>query len=138
MFALINTGGANHIAINIPTDGSEKSLPMLVNMFEHNAKFINKSWSTMEECKPVITISLGDQITIEGQEAIMQVQTNGHVVSEGFELATPEVYISNAKGLKSRDKTIENLRAEVQALKYQIAQLNEKLEIAQQDTESNG
>ncbi|MFM1799063.1 MAG: hypothetical protein RLZZ117_1341, partial [Cyanobacteriota bacterium] len=34
MFALIETNGATHIAIHIPHDGADKSIPALVGMLE--------------------------------------------------------------------------------------------------------
>ena len=37
MFAVIETNGATHIAINIPMEGADRSLPALAAMLENEA-----------------------------------------------------------------------------------------------------
>lgn len=44
MFAVIETNGATHIAIHVPHQGAEKSLPALARMLEENATFIRTGY----------------------------------------------------------------------------------------------
>jgi hypothetical protein len=130
MFALINTKGATHIAIYIPTEGADKTIPALAGMLENNAVFLNKGYSAIEQCHPEMSIQLGSVINIESYDVQFTVTKpeNATVLDESFVLATPETQISNAKGLERKDTEIRRLRAELECVKQDLAQAKDTLE----------
>jgi hypothetical protein len=56
MFALIDTKNATHIAINIPLEGADKTIPALAGMLESNAVFIRKEWRSVATVEPEMSI----------------------------------------------------------------------------------
>jgi hypothetical protein len=136
MFVLIDTKGANHIAINVPHEGADKTLPALAAMFEQNAVFINKSYGSIETVTPAMSIQLGNRVEFEsyGQElAVLPVPKDGNVIDESFVLATPEVYVSYKKALKQKDTEIERLRTELAHTKQQLQDLQDRINAAADD-----
>lgn len=130
MFALIKTNGATEIAIYIPAEGADKSIPSLVGMFEKNAVFLNRGWKTLEISKPKITIELGSKITEEasdaGEVAIVVPESNC-ILDDSFEIATPEVFVSNKKVVDKKDEEISRLRKELDFVKQQLQDLKNQI-----------
>lgn len=127
MFATIETNGATHIAIHIPKEGSDKTLPAIAAMLEHNAVFIRKNWHELAIVKPVMGITLGDTFKAEqdGMELVLAVA--GEVLGDEFVPATPEVFISMKAAIKKRDDENTRLRNELTATKDQLAALRERI-----------
>jgi hypothetical protein len=111
MFALIDTKGANHIA-----------------MLEQNAVFINKGYNSIETVTPVMSIQLGNKVEFEsyGQELTVTYGSD-RVLDESFVLATPEVYVSYKKTLTQKDTEIERLRTELAHTKQQFQDLQDRI-----------
>lgn len=128
MFAIIETNGANHIAIHIPNEGADKSLPALAAMLEHNATFINKGWREIGVVTPKMSIILGDKFETESDDAgELLIKASDDVISEDFVIATPEAFISNKKAIAEKQKEIDRLRSELQSVKYQLDAANARL-----------
>jgi hypothetical protein len=129
MFALIETKGATHIAINIPHDGADKTIPALVGMLENNAVFVSKGYCTLETRKPEMSIQLGDRIVIDNsdEELVIQIPGSASVLGDSFVTETPEVLISNRKAIERKDKEIERLATELAHVKQQLADLRERI-----------
>jgi hypothetical protein len=132
MFVTIETKGATHIAINIPHEGSDKSLPAIAAMFEQNAVFIQQGYQEAKIVKPVMAITLGESFEADGYESSIVVAKAGAVISDEFVLATPEVFVSYAKTMKrekDENSRIRNentyLKQELEALKAKLADLSE-------------
>lgn len=122
MFAIINTNGANHIAIHIPHQGAERSLPALAAMLEQNATFIQQGYQEMKTVKPTMSISLGDTHMLEnyGVELALVIPGADSVLDESFTIAAPEVFTSNAKGIRAKEEELSKLRTELQFVKQQL------------------
>lgn len=130
MFALIKTNGATEIAIYIPAEGADKSIPSLVGMFEKNAIFLSRSWRSLEISKPKITIELGSRIVEEasdaGEVAIVVPESNC-ILGDSFEIASPEVFTSNKKVVDRKDEEIDRLRKELDFVKQQLQDLKDQM-----------
>ena len=137
MFALIETNGATHIAIHIPHNGSDLSLPALAAMLEMNAVFVNQGYSELFEVKPKMTIELSNQITVTGRDAEISIQipANSHCLDDSFILANAEAYISNKKAIDQRDERITKLCEEIAFLKASLARLQMQLDESKQDVD---
>lgn len=123
MFALIETKGATHIAICIPREKADQSIPAIVGLFEDNATFIYKGYTEMEVRKPDITIVLGDVLTFEGYQNEMVVTKPGNqTVFDSYTPLTPEVLASNKKGIEAKDQEIKRLRAELTLTENKLIQ----------------
>jgi hypothetical protein len=140
MFALIDTKGATHIAIHVPNEGADKSLPALIGMLEKNSTFIKNTYSSLETVTPTTNITLGDKVTCDNSycDMIVTVPESDQVVGEGFVLADTAVYVSNAKARERADnensklrKELEFLKAKLQEMESTIASLNEGTEGAE-------
>jgi hypothetical protein len=127
MFVTIETNGASHIAIHIPHEGSDKSLPAIARMLEHNAVFISKGWSESKTIKPSMAITLGDKFETGDSENEILIAESGAVISEEFVAATPEVFTSNAKAIKREKDENSRLRNENTFLKQELEALKAKL-----------
>lgn len=127
MFALIKTNGATHIAIYIPQQGAEKSLPALIGMLEHNSVFINKGWQTLETVKPETTILLGNTITEDHRdsELLLTIPVSEDVIDDSFVLATPDVFVSNKKATEKAAKELSQLRTELEHTKSLLQRAQE-------------
>ena len=129
MFALIETKGATHIAINIPKEGADKTIPALVGMLERNAVFIQRGYSSLETRTADMSIQLGDKIALDNSdsELIVLVPGNTEILDESFVHESPEVLVSNRKGIEKKDAEIQRLRTELAHVKQQIEDLKEAL-----------
>lgn len=129
MFALINTNGATDIAIHIPQQGAEKSLPALIGMLERNSVFIKKSYGTLETVTPKTAILLGDTIREDHRDAelLITIPESENVIDDGFVLADPTVFVSNQKAADKASKEIDRLRTELAHVKAQLDDAREKL-----------
>lgn len=128
MFALINTKGANHIAIYIPGEDAHKAIPALVGMLEQNAVFVNKGWNSIEAVRPEMSIQLGDKIMLENSDEQFTVASSEQaaILDESFVHATPEVRLSYRKTIEKRDAEIQRLRTELAHARQQLADLQEE------------
>lgn len=127
MFAIIHTNGATHIAIHIPHAGAASSLPALAAMLEQNSTFIQQGYSELKTVKPSMSISLGNEYRCENYDIELAVVEAGAVIGDEFEIATPEVFTSNAKSLKKKDEELGKLRTEISFLKSQLESANAAL-----------
>lgn len=138
MLLIVDTKGANHIAINVPLDGAEKSLPAIAAMFEQNAVFINKQWRECSVVKPEISITLGNQFVIENTDETIAVAVNKSVLSDDFAIRSPEVLVSNKKAIDQRDIRIKSLEAELAHTKAQLEAANSKIKLLESDSDIEG
>ena len=127
MFALIKTNGATEIAIHIPHQGAEKTLPALAAMLEQNATFINRGYYEANVVKPEMQIVLGNTYIIDGEKPTIEIAASGSVIGEDFVLDSPEVRISFKKAMESKDKDIERLRAELSMAKMERDRLQDQI-----------
>lgn len=127
MFAIIDVNNATHIAIHIPHDGAENSLPAIARMLENNATFIRSGYSEFSIIKPSMNIILGDSYKIDRNDEELIVKASADVLSEDFQIATPEVFVSNAKSAKKKDDEISRQRTEINFLKQQLEQATSQL-----------
>jgi len=122
MFAVIETNSASHVVIHIPHEGSEKSLPALARMLEKNAVFVRSGYSEFSIVKPSMNIVLGDSYKIDRSDEELVIHTSTDVLSDDFQIATPDVFVSNAKSMKKKDDEISRQRTEISFLKQQLEQ----------------
>ena len=127
MFAVIETNGATHIAIHIPHQGAEKSLPAIAAMLEKNAIFINSGWSEFSLVNPSMSIVLGDLYKIDRSGQELAISASPNVLDESFVAASADVFTSNAKGIKSAQEENLRLRKDIDSLKYQLEQANDRI-----------
>jgi hypothetical protein len=122
MFAVIEASNATHIVIHIPHEGSEKSLPALARMLEKNAVFVRSGYSDFSIVKPSMNIVLGDSYKIDRGDEELVINASTDVLYEDFQIATPDVLVSNAKSIKKKDDEISRQRTEINFLKQQLEQ----------------
>jgi hypothetical protein len=129
MFALIETNSASHIAINIPLEGADKSMPALARMLEANAVFINSSWNEVKTVTPKMSIQLGNVATFGSRESEIAVVVPGseNILDDSFVVETPEVRLSNKKAIKEKDDQIDRLQLELAQTRRQLADLQESI-----------
>ena len=132
MFALIDTKNATHIAINIPQQGADKTIPALVGMLENNAVFIYKSYGTLETREPEMSIQLGDKLLLDNHESevAIVIPSSTSVLDDSFVQETPAVRISNKKAIEKKDAEIARLRTELAHTQQQLTDLRESIEEA--------
>ena len=130
MFALIKTNGATHIAISIPLEGADKTIPALVGMLENNATFVNQGYNTIRTVEPQMSIELKDSISMaNSDEELLIIKKNNYIISEPFfEIDSPAVLISNKKGIEKRDSEIKRLNTELAHVKQQLDDLRNAIE----------
>ena len=124
MFALIETKGATHIAIHVPTEGSHASLPALAKMLEGNAIFINKSWREINVVTPEMSIVLGEKFVIDGDTEALVVAPSKYVIGDEFVTSTPEVLTSNRAAMAKKEAEIKRLQTELSGTKAMLEQAN--------------
>lgn len=127
MFAIIKTNGANEIAIHIPHQGAEKTLPALAAMLEQNTTFINRSYYDATVVKPEMQIVLGNTYIVDSEKPTIEVAASGAVIGDDFVIDAPEVRISFKKVIEGKDKEIERLRAELSMAKMERDRLQERI-----------
>lgn len=137
MFATIETKGATHIAIYVPHEGSEKSLPALARMLEQNAVFINVGYQEAKTVQASMSITLGEKFMVEGYAHDPIAVASSHcVLSDDFVHASPGVFTSNAAYKKKSEEEQARLRNENNYLKSEIESLKSQLKaLAESDQE---
>jgi hypothetical protein len=137
MFATIETKGATHIAIYVPHEGSEKSLPALARLLEQNAVFVNVGYNEAKTVQPSMNITLGDKFMVEGySHDPIAIASSECVLSDDFVIATPQVFTSNAVQKKKLEEEQSRLRSENTYLKSEIESLKSQLrELAESGNE---
>ena len=137
MFALIETKGATHIAINIPPEGADKTIPALVGMLENNAVFVVRGYSQVETRVPEMSIQLGDKLSLANsdEELAIVIPSRANVLDDSFVHESPEVRISNKKAIDSRDAEIKRLRTELAHTKQQLQDLQDRINAAAETDE---
>jgi hypothetical protein len=135
MYALIETNNATHIAINIPLNSAEKSLPALAAMLENNAVFIQSSYYDCKSVTPSVSFMLGQKIKVGSQDTELVVCDSGHIISDDFVIERPEVHIINAAAIKKKDEEIKRCRTEIDMLKLTIDTLKERIDSLENDAE---
>ncbi len=128
MFAIIETKGATHIAIHVPHQGAEKSLPALAAMLEKSTVCLKNSYSEAELVRPDMSITLGDTYRVDGYDKEFVIAGSGAQLLEGFEFATPETMVSFAKGIKRRDEENTRLKTELSYTKQELERLKTKVQ----------
>jgi len=132
MFLIIDTNGANKIAINIPLSGADKSLPAIAAMFEKNAVFISSSYHDQKTVTPKMEIKLGNifECTNSNEDIIAIPSDVEHVISDDFQIVSNDVYVSNAKKIKSLNDQISKYSTENTFLKNEIERLKDAVNSA--------
>jgi hypothetical protein len=141
MFAEIKTNGAHTIVIAIPREGADKTLPALARMLENNAVFFSSpSWRDNNIVQPNMTIHLGDSYQFENRDEkfLVQLQDCAAIISEDWQAATPNVLVSNREAIDKLEKRLEERNNQVQLLKLQLDEANEKLQAMQAEQEDDG
>ena len=130
MFAIIETNGATHIAIHIPHEGSEKNLPALAALLEKNAVFIKQTYQDLVTAKPSMSILLGDVYRIEqyGVEVQLQIPEASEAIGDGFKIASPDVFTSNAKALAKKADELSALQKELAYVKSENERMKRQLQ----------
>jgi hypothetical protein len=129
MFAVIETNGATHIAINIPMEGADRSLPALAAMLENNATFLRYNWRDIETVKPHMEITLGNTYKVKNSDvAEIVIQANLETIDESFVIASPEVFVSNKAAMEKKDAEIDRIRKELNCIKQQLSDARERIE----------
>lgn len=129
MFALIDFNGATHMAINVPLEGADKTLPSLLGMLEQNTVLVQKGYQTLEPRKGSMSIQLGNTLSIDSysEQLVIVVPDSGAIIDDHFQFATPEVFVSNKKALDQKDDEIKRLRTELAHVKQQLDDLKETI-----------
>lgn len=129
MFALIDLDDATHMAINVPLEGADKTLPALLGMLEQNTVLVRKRYQSLEQRKGSMSIQLGNTLSVDsGTEQLLIVVPNSDaIIDDHFQFATPELFVSNKKGLEQRDDEIKRLRTELAHVKQQLDDLKETI-----------
>lgn len=127
MFALIETNGASHIAIYVPHEGAEKTLPALAAMLERNATFIQQGYQELKTVQPAMSIVLGDTHRCENYGLELAIMPSRSVIDESFVLASPEVFVSNAKVLQKEKDESTRLRTENSFLKSEMERIKSEM-----------
>jgi hypothetical protein len=137
MFALIETKSATHIAINIPHEGADKSLPALARMLEQNAVFIERGYRSLQTCVPKMSIHLGDQLLLDNSDEVLAITipSSTSVLDDSFVKETPEVHISYKKAIDAKDEAIQRLRTELAHTKQQLQDLQDRINAAAETEE---
>ena len=122
MFAKIDLKGAQAIAICIPADASASAMPALIRMFEDNAVFIANSYADKQIVKPEITFFCFDELEIARNEDTIKIQTKdpASVPGDEWQLATPDVFVSNKKKVIALEEYISRCKTEIAFLKQQL------------------
>ena len=123
MFAIIETNGATHIAIHVPHEGSDKTLPALAAMLEQNATFIRAGYQELTTVKPRMAITLGDSYRCESYDMELAVAESAAVIGPDWVPGTAEVFASNAKVMKKAQEADSKARTEISFLKQEIERL---------------
>jgi hypothetical protein len=127
MFAIIETNGATQIAIYVPHDGADRTLPALARMLEQNATFIRAGYQEMAIVKPAMSIVLGSTHKLQHSDDELAIAESGIVLGDDFVNASPEVFVSNAAARKKADAEQQRLRTELSFTKDELTRLRAQL-----------
>lgn len=128
MFMIIDTKGATGILVNVPAQGAATSLPKLVELFEHNAVFINKGWREIKTVRPSISIQLGNSYeALDSEDQHVIVVDGPLTIDADYEIATPEVFTRNTQQLKKKNEEIESLNRKLKYTEEMLADANRKI-----------
>jgi hypothetical protein len=131
MYALIETKNATHIAIHIPAERANESLPAIARMLETNAVFIKKSWREMETVKASMTIVLGDTYDVDDNEGeALKIISSNDVIGDEFVAESPEVFRSNKAYRDKKEAELKEKCREIDSLKLQVEKLQASLQVA--------
>jgi len=132
MFAQIDTNGATHIIIHVPHEGADKSLPALAAMLEKNATFMNIGYSETRVIEPKMSILLGDNVNLgncRNEEVVIKAEGSGDILDDSFIIATPQVFASNAKAIKTKEDELSKLRTELSFVKQELASSKQMVQV---------
>ena len=139
MFAQIKTNGAHTIAIAIPHEGAERNLPALAKMLECNAVFLSSpGWNDNKIVKPEMTIHLGQSLALESnndEQILIRFKDTDAILSDEWKAATPDVFVSNRQTIEKLEQRLKERDSQVQLLKLQLDQANEKLKAMQDSSD---
>lgn len=131
MYALIETKNATHIAIHIPAERANESLPAIARMLETNTVFIKKSWREMETVKASMTIVLGDTYDIDDNDGeVLKIISSNDVIGDEFVAESPDVYRSNKAYRDKKEAELKEKSREIDSLKLQVEKLQASLHAA--------
>jgi hypothetical protein len=102
-------------------------------MLEENAKFIRLGYHEHSVVKPTMNIVLGDRFKLQHGDEEIEVVASGQVLDESFVVATPEVFVSNAKAKKKADEENSRLRTELQFVRGELERAKERIEALTSD-----
>ncbi len=128
MYALIDTNNATHIAIYVPHEGSDKTMPALLAMMENNMVCIQKNYSSITTVEPTMSFILGDKVVEKSYELELIIQPSGDTIGENWVIACPEVFMDYSKDKKKKDDEISKLRTEIGYLKDQVSSLTAQIQ----------
>jgi len=128
MLAVIDLKNATHLIINIPLEGSDKSLPALARMLENNCVAVQEGWSSAEIVQPSTTIQLGNNwSSTRNSGIVMTVGTSPDVLTEDMIPYSPEIYVSMKDKVANLEKRLseanEKITYKEAALKEQALQV---------------
>jgi len=136
MFAKIDLKNAQTIAICIPPEAASTAMPALIRMFEENAVFIANPYADKQIVKPEITFHCFNELEIDrnGDTIMIGTKEPGNVAVPGddWQLATPDVFVSNKKRVAALEEQIGQYRTEIAFLKQQLEAAKAKLEHGEQ------
>jgi len=131
MYALIETNDATHIAIHIPAERANESLPAIARMLENNATFIHQSWRELKIVQAGMTINLGNSFDIKDNEGeSLLINSGDDVIGDEFLPESPEVYRSNKAYREKKESEIATQKREIDSLKLQVEKLQASLSAA--------
>lgn len=135
MFAKIDLKNAQTIAICIPPDAAATAMPALIRMFEENAVFIANSYADRQIIKPEITFHCFNELETDRNGDTIKIQTKepGNVPGDDWQLATPDVFVSNKKRITALEEQISQYRTEIAFLRQQLEAARAELEHSEQD-----
>lgn len=131
MFAKIELKTAQTIVICIPPEVAATAMPAVIRMFEENAVFIANPYSNQLIVTPEITFHCFNELEIERNGTTIKIQTkdSGNVPGDEWQLATPDVFVSNKKKVTGLEEQISQYKTEIAFLKQQLAALVQHEEV---------
>jgi hypothetical protein len=136
MFILIDTKNASHIAISVPQEGADRSLPAIVGMLEGNAVFLDMGGygRPTEKVKPKITIELGNELSFDNRSEHLYILNPDSqcVLGDSFDPHTPELVVSYKKAIDEKDKAMNALRVELAHVKRKLEEYQAALQDQQE------
>jgi hypothetical protein len=134
MLAVIDLNNATHLIINIPLEGSDKSLPALARMLENNCVAVQEGWNSTEIVQPSTTIQLGNNwSSTRNTDIVMTIGAAPDVLTEDMIPYSPEIYVSMKDKVANLEKRLseanEKLTYKEAALKEQALQVEDNKKV---------